>query len=106
MATDRRSLGLATAVYHRTSDSRQQSSVGLVGWETDGGCFGGVGRAGGIGRAVPEVVSCQRICAERSYSATALILEFMPGSNVLSQKYMIWLTSLAPLRNTPEQDTQ
>jgi hypothetical protein len=59
-----------------------------------------------MGRAVPEVASYQRICADRSFSATALILEFMPGSNVLSPKYMIWLTSLAPLRNTPEQDTQ
>jgi hypothetical protein len=32
-----------------------------------------------------------------SYSAAAFILEFMPGSNVLSPKYMIWLISLAPL---------
>jgi hypothetical protein len=34
---------------------------------------------------------------ERSYSAAALILEFMPGSNFHFPKYMIWLISLAPL---------
>ena len=59
--------------------------------------FGGVGSADGIGRAVPEVASWEWICAERSCSAAALILEFMPGSNVHFPKYMIWLISLAPL---------
>jgi L-cystine uptake protein TcyP (sodium:dicarboxylate symporter family) len=37
------------------------------------------------------------MCGALIFSATALILEFMLGSNVLSPKYMIWLISLAPL---------